>query len=122
MTEKRQTSQVYIVRILQHFATKRRNITNFVMLFQAVVKCLSRSKFCSLGNTSINPKTIFINSLMKPDLYSGSLPRRRSYSSITLANNALYVLTVVDIWILQRISFQYCFSIIGQLFSDWFIY
>jgi hypothetical protein len=42
MTEKRQTSQGYIIRILQHSATKRRNITNFVMLFQAVVKLLSR--------------------------------------------------------------------------------
>jgi hypothetical protein len=31
MTEKRQTSQGYIIRILQHFATKLRNITNFVM-------------------------------------------------------------------------------------------
>jgi hypothetical protein len=40
MTEKRQT-----IRILQHFATKLRNIANFVMLFQAVVKFLSRSKF-----------------------------------------------------------------------------
>jgi hypothetical protein len=38
MTEKRQTSQCYIIRILQHFATKLRNITNFVMLFQAVMK------------------------------------------------------------------------------------
>ena len=38
MTEKRQTSQSYIIRILQHFATKLRNITNFVMLFQAVMK------------------------------------------------------------------------------------
>jgi hypothetical protein len=36
MNEKRQTSQGYIIRILQHFATKLRNITNFVMLFQAV--------------------------------------------------------------------------------------
>jgi hypothetical protein len=43
MTEKRQTSQGYIIRILQDFATK--NITNFVMLFQAVMKFLSRSKF-----------------------------------------------------------------------------
>jgi hypothetical protein len=44
MTEKRQTSQGYIIRILhylQHFATKLRNITNFVMLFQAVMKFLS---------------------------------------------------------------------------------
>ena len=44
MTEKRQASQGYIIRILQHFATKLRNITNFVMLFQAVMKFLSRSK------------------------------------------------------------------------------
>ena len=39
MTEKRQG---YIIRILQHFATKLWNITNFVMLFQAVMKFLSR--------------------------------------------------------------------------------
>jgi hypothetical protein len=45
MTEKRQTSQGYIIGILQHFTTKLRIITNFVMLFQAVVKGLSRSKF-----------------------------------------------------------------------------
>jgi hypothetical protein len=38
MTEKRETSQGYIIRILQHFATKLRNITNFVMLYQAVIK------------------------------------------------------------------------------------
>jgi hypothetical protein len=42
MTEKRQTSQGYIIRTLQHHATKRRNITNCVMLFQAVMKFLSR--------------------------------------------------------------------------------
>jgi hypothetical protein len=45
MTEKRQTSQGYIIRILQDFATKLWNITNFVMLFQAVMKFWSRSKF-----------------------------------------------------------------------------
>ena len=45
MTEKRQTSQGYIIRILQDFATKLWNITKFVMLFQAVMKFLSRSKF-----------------------------------------------------------------------------
>jgi valyl-tRNA synthetase len=38
MTENWQTSQGYIIRILQHFATKLWNITNFVMLFQAVMK------------------------------------------------------------------------------------
>jgi hypothetical protein len=37
-----QTSQGYIIRISQHFATKLWNITNFVMLFQAVMKFLSR--------------------------------------------------------------------------------
>ena len=45
MTEKRQTSQGYIIPILQHFATKSRNITNFVMLFQAVMKFLSSHYF-----------------------------------------------------------------------------
>jgi hypothetical protein len=47
MTEKRQTSQGYIIRILQHFVTKLRNITNFVMLIQAdeifVQTCLDQN-------------------------------------------------------------------------------
>ena len=42
MTEKRQTSQGYIFGILQYFATKLWNINNFVMLFQAAMKFLSR--------------------------------------------------------------------------------
>jgi hypothetical protein len=42
MTEKRQTSQGYIIHILQHYATTLRNITNFVMLFQTVMNFLSR--------------------------------------------------------------------------------
>jgi hypothetical protein len=42
MTEKRQTSQGYIIRILQHFATKLWNISNFVILERAVMKFLSR--------------------------------------------------------------------------------
>ena len=44
MTEnyKLRNSQGYIIRILQHFATKLWNITNFVMLFQAVMKLLFR--------------------------------------------------------------------------------
>jgi hypothetical protein len=42
MTEKRQTSQGYIFGILQHFTTKLWNINNFVMLFQAAMKFLSR--------------------------------------------------------------------------------
>jgi hypothetical protein len=42
MTEKRQTSQGYIIRILQHFATKLRNITNFSILFQAVMTFFSK--------------------------------------------------------------------------------
>jgi valyl-tRNA synthetase len=46
MTEKRQTSQGYIIRILQHFATKLWNITNFVMLFQAMMKFLYYKRFC----------------------------------------------------------------------------
>jgi hypothetical protein len=44
MTEERQTSQGYIIRILQHFATKLWNITNFVMLFQVVMNfCLDQN-------------------------------------------------------------------------------
>jgi hypothetical protein len=43
MTEKRQISQGYIIHILHHFATKLWNITNFVMLFQAVMLLM---KFC----------------------------------------------------------------------------
>jgi hypothetical protein len=39
-----QISQGYIIRILQHFATKLWNITNFVMLFQAVMKFLPFAK------------------------------------------------------------------------------
>jgi hypothetical protein len=42
MTEKRQTSQGYIIRILQNFAAKLWNITNFAMLLQAVMKFLSK--------------------------------------------------------------------------------
>jgi hypothetical protein len=42
---KLQISQGYIIRILQHFATKLWYITNFVMLVQAVMKFLSRPKF-----------------------------------------------------------------------------
>jgi valyl-tRNA synthetase len=52
------TSQGYIIRISQHFGTKLWNITNFVMLFQAVMKFLSRlvvmsSKFWLIGEWSI---------------------------------------------------------------------
>ena len=54
MTEKRQISQGYIFRILEHFATKLRNITNFAMFFQAVMKFLSKSKFELLGERSID--------------------------------------------------------------------
>ena len=48
MTEKRQTLQDYVIRILQHFATKLRNIANFVMLFQAVMKVLFIREFNSI--------------------------------------------------------------------------
>jgi hypothetical protein len=49
MTEKRQTSQGYIIRILQHFATKLWNITNFVMLFQAFDEILSRLVYIKIS-------------------------------------------------------------------------
>ena len=49
MTEKRQISQGYIIRILQHFTTKLWNITNFVMLFQAVMKFLCRLVYIKIS-------------------------------------------------------------------------
>jgi hypothetical protein len=49
MTEKRQTSQGYIILILHHFATKLRNITNFAMLFQVVMKFLSRLVYIKIS-------------------------------------------------------------------------
>ena len=55
-TSVRNTKWGYIIRILQHFATKLWNITNFVMLFQAVMKfCLDllSSKFWLIGEWSI---------------------------------------------------------------------
>ena len=61
MTEKRQTSQGYIILILQHFATKLRNITNFAMLFQVVMKFfpdLSISKFHLKGERSIRTRLL----------------------------------------------------------------
>ena len=60
MTEKRQTSQGYIIRILQDFATKLWNITNFVMLFQAVMKFVSR-----LVEIKILSITQVVNSIRK---------------------------------------------------------
>jgi hypothetical protein len=47
-----QISQGYIIRILHHFATKLWNITNFVMLFHAMIEFgldLLRSKFRFIG-------------------------------------------------------------------------
>jgi valyl-tRNA synthetase len=54
MTEKRQISQGYAIRILQHFATKLWNITNFVMLFQAVMKFCLDQNFSYKGKGSLN--------------------------------------------------------------------
>jgi hypothetical protein len=50
-----QISQGYIIRILQHFATKLRNITNFVMLFQAVMTCLDQN-FSYKGKGPLNTR------------------------------------------------------------------
>jgi hypothetical protein len=52
-----QTSQGYIIRILQQFATKLWNITNFVMLFQAVMKFLSRLVEITCCEHKKNPTT-----------------------------------------------------------------
>ena len=69
MTEKRQTSQGYIIRILQHFATKLRNITNFVMLFQALSRLVYRSKFHSKGERSIATHLVQVIHKMCRDYY-----------------------------------------------------
>ena len=63
MTEKRQTSQGYIIRILQHFATKLRNITNFVMLFQAFVQACLDQNFTHKGKGlfMIKQRSIFLS-------------------------------------------------------------
>ena len=58
-----QISQGYIIRILQHFATKLWNITNFVMLFHAMMEfCLDllRSKFWLIGDWSIHFKNLHL--------------------------------------------------------------
>jgi hypothetical protein len=70
MTEKRQTSQGYIIRILQHFATTLRNITNFATLFQAVMKFLSRSKFHLKGERSIKGLYFSLPSTKPSNYYS----------------------------------------------------
>ena len=54
MTEKRQTSQGYIIRILQHFATKLWNITNFVMLFLPWFQRFIFINFIAKGRGKIN--------------------------------------------------------------------
>jgi hypothetical protein len=65
---KLQTSQGYIIRILQHFETKLWNITNFVMLFHAMMEfCLDllRSKFWLIGEWSIELHYIYMQSYTK---------------------------------------------------------
>jgi hypothetical protein len=64
-SEKRQTSQGYIIRILQHFATKLWNITNFVMLFQAVMKFLSRPQAAQSYPVLLITLYLYINSILK---------------------------------------------------------
>jgi hypothetical protein len=79
MTEKRQTSQAYIIRILQHFATKW-NTTSFVMLVQVVMKFLSRSaKFCSLGNRSIRPNQEQLQKMQQQELAKNQVGNRSAH-------------------------------------------
>jgi valyl-tRNA synthetase len=69
MTEKRQTSQGYIIHILQHFATKLWNITNFVMLFQAVVKLDSTEFFPSSPLALLNPTVLLSSPFPSPCIF-----------------------------------------------------
>jgi valyl-tRNA synthetase len=64
MTENRQISQDYIIRILQHFATKLWNITNFVMLFQAVMNSASTTARSKILLQS--PKFLFPHKISLP--------------------------------------------------------
>jgi hypothetical protein len=60
MTENCKFRNANIIRILQHFATKLWNTTNFVMLFHAMMEfCLDllRSTFWLIGEWSINQAT-----------------------------------------------------------------
>jgi hypothetical protein len=70
MTEKRQTSQGYIILILKHFATKLWNITNFAMLFQVVMKFLSRLVYIKI---SLNRGKVYWNAL---NSYAGTTSNR----------------------------------------------
>jgi hypothetical protein len=74
MAEKRQSSQGYIIRILQHFTTKLWNITNFVMLFQAVMKFLSR--LVEIKILSITQVVNLIISSEMPQILMYTLPER----------------------------------------------
>jgi hypothetical protein len=65
-------SQGYINRILQHFATKLWNITNFVMLFHAMMEfCLDllRSKFWLIGEWSISSLKIYYRNVCSHCLF-----------------------------------------------------
>jgi hypothetical protein len=65
------SSQGYIILILQHFATKLWNITNFVMLFHAMMEfCLDllSSKFWLIGEWSIRTGLDFMSSHFDPVL------------------------------------------------------
>jgi hypothetical protein len=65
MTENCKLRKAILFRILQHFSTKLWNITNFVMLFQAVLKFLLRSKFSLLRKWSIELLQLFATIYMK---------------------------------------------------------
>jgi hypothetical protein len=73
---KREISQGYIIRILQHFGTKLWNITNFVMLFHAMMEfCLDllRSKFWLIGEWSIAAWSFFMCSVLLVERLQNSL-------------------------------------------------
>ena len=84
MTEKRQTSQGYIIRILQHFATKLWNITNFVMLFQAVMKFLSRLvEIKILSITQVVNSAKLVQNMIKLSYCSSSVGRYLKLRGLT---------------------------------------
>jgi hypothetical protein len=85
-----QISQGYIIRILQHFATKHWNITNFVMLFRAMMEfCLDllRSKFWLIGEWSIQFRK---NAFIISQSHSSNFALYRSFSSDVTAAILVY--------------------------------
>jgi hypothetical protein len=89
-----QTSQGYIIRILQHFATKLWNINNFVMLFQAMkfLFCLDQNLvFYASGQFKFTVN----QSSQNPEQHTYSIHISESHCYIGKSNNPSTVFAVL---------------------------